>query len=380
MKKKIVVSGISPGQSGVGRVLEYMVSNSCNINFVYPPVGSIISIKDSLLKFKLLKLLEGFIFIFKKYFKTKFYFLHLYFLKNKDVIVLHPQSLKLKNVERLVRRNNVCIYVMDNNFFCIKSYNYLKSSENPCFLCLNMQYNNAFENSCESFPLPYTYDEYFHFINFIKININKISFLTQNAGQIELLKKQFGANLSIKEIGLLTSDLFEESNLWVSENSKQYDIVFHGDNNVAKGSKYIFELASHLAEYSFLFPFESEFQEKLKNVDFIKMNWTTGLKSHILNSKLTLCPSIWSAPIEGSVLKTLNLGIALGVFDAEYSFGQEISNDSVLKLTGNVFSDVELIRQFISSENYIITGKNGKQYIYKKVLDMISRYDKIFKS
>lgn len=378
MKRKFVLSGISPGPAGVGRVLEYMISNSNNVSFVYPPVARTISIKESLSEFNFVKLLSCIFIIFKTYFKTFFYLSKLYFIKNKDVIVLHPQALGLKKMERLVVRNNVCIYIMDNNFFCIKSYNYLSSSEKPCFLCLNTQYDNSRINSCSSFPVHYSYNEYFYFINFIKNNINKISFLTQNAGQGELLKKQYGSNLSFKEVGLLTSDLFEDPKLWVLSNNKKYDIVFHGDSTLAKGSKYILELAIHLPEYSFLFPFDLEFSEKLGNVDFIKMNWTTGLKSHMLDSKLTLCPSIWSAPIEGSVVKTLNLGIALGIFETEYSFGKEIPDESVLKLSGNVFDDVKLIREFISSENYKVARVNGKRYIEKKILNMISSYNEIF--
>jgi hypothetical protein len=119
--------------------------------------------------------------------------------------------------------------------------------------------------------------------------------------------------------------------------------------------------------------------EVFPNVDFIEMNWTTGLKSYILDSKLTLCPSIWSAPIEGSVVKTLNLGVALGIFDSDCSYGRELPNNSVLRLSGDVVNDVELIRIFISSKEYIKTAINGKNYIDTKVAEMVSKYNKVFK-
>ncbi|WP_433833725.1 hypothetical protein [Flavobacterium anhuiense] len=380
MAKKIIISGIGPGPAGVGRVLEYLIENSQNFSFVYPAMGRKISIKDCILKLEFLKLFLCFVLIFKYYCKTIFYNSKLYFFKNKDLIVLHPQSIGFRKLERLIKRNNLSIYVMDNNFFCIKSYNYLKSIEKPCLLCLDMQYNNAVKNSCDSFPVYYSYEEYFDFLNVIKANIDKINFLTQNFGQKELLKKQFGENLLIREVGLLTSDLFEDSKLWVSENCKKYDVVFHGDSNSAKGSKYIYELAKYLPEYIFLFPFESQFEEKIDNVEFVKMSWTTGLKECVLNSKLTLCPSIWSAPIEGSVLKTLKLGVALGIFDAEYSFGKEIPDDSVLRLSGNITNDVALIRQFITLKSYTSVGIKGKNYINKKVAKMTLTYNEIFNS
>lgn len=378
MNNRYVVSGISPGPAGVGRVLEYLKSNSEKYTFLHPPIARKISFKESLIKFSVFDFVKCCLSFTRYHFRALFFRIRIYTLKNKNVVILHPQTVGYKNVKRLVLRNSASIYVMDNSFFCVKSYNYLIESERPCFLCLAMKYENAFKNSCNSFPVNYDYAEYFDFIDFIKSNIENISFITQNKGQTQLLKKQFGDHIVYTEIGLLTSDLFEVQNLWVSHNDKKYDIVFHGDNNLAKGGNYILELSKKMPEYNFLFPFKPITTEVLENVDFIEMNWTTGLKSYILDSKLTLCPSIWSAPIEGSVVKTLNLGIALGVFNSDCSFGKELPNNSVLRLSGDIVIDVELIRIFISSKEYISTAINGKKYIDKKVNEMILEYNKIF--
>lgn len=379
MSKKFLISGVGPGPAGVGRVVEYLILNSNNLGFIFPPMGRSISVKKGLLSFKFKNIVCFFIDFVKFHITKSSFNLKMRILKNKDVILLHPQTIGYKNVKRLILRNNVSIYVMDNSFFCIKSYNYLNSSEKACMLCLEMSYRNAHKNSCVSFPVDYDYEEYFSFVTFLKTHIQSINFIVQNQGQLDLLKKQFGNEISYIEIGLLTSDMFEEQNLPLINTKKKYDFVFHGDNTLAKGSKYIFEIAKRLPEFSFLFPFNKNVEEDLENVDFIKMEWTTGLKEYVLSSKLTLCPSIWSAPIEGSVVKTLNLGVALGVFDSEYSFSKEIPNHSVLRLSGYLENDIKLLKEFILLENYREMRDNGKSYIDKKIQEMILNFEKIFK-
>lgn len=379
MSNRYLVSGISPGPAGVGRVLEYLIVNSKNVIFIYPPSSRIISFKESLLKFEIVDFVKCFLFFIRDYYKLYLFRINIYMLRNKDVVILHPQSIGYKNVQRLILRNRVTIYVMDNSFFCVKSYNYLNSSEKACILCLNLSFKNAQTHNCVSFPIEYSYDEYFYFLNFLKENKKQIKFITQNKGQIDLLKKQFGDDIIYSEMGLLTSDMFEDSKLLLIDREKKYDIVFHGDETLAKGGKYIFEIAKRLPEYTFLFPFNTILAEVPENVDFIKMNWTTGLKEYVFSSKLTLCPSIWSAPIEGSVVKTLKLGVALGVFESEFSFSNELPDAAVLKLSGNIEKDVELVKRFISSEDYKKVRIKGKNFIEGKISSMIIDFDKKFK-
>ena len=379
MSKKYLISGVSPGPAGVGRVLEYLILNSNNFRFLFPPIGRTRSVKDIS---NLLNLNSIFLFFidFFQFFKKRFIFnLYVNLLNNKEIVILHPQAIGYKNVEKLILKNKVSIYIMDNSFFCTKSYNYLNTSERACLLCLNLSYENAKKNNCTSFPINYTFEDYFSFLKFLNENSKRIRFITQNKGQTLLLKQQFGNDISYNEIGLLTSDMFGDNKNENESTGKRYDVVFHGDDTLAKGSKYIFEIAKNLPELSFLFPFNSTLQEIPKNVDFIKMSWTSGLKDHVVNSKITFCPSLWSAPIEGSVVKTLNLGVALGVFDSEYSFSKEIPSDSVLILTGSLFKDVELLKEFILSEEYKKIGINGKIFINEKIQKMTINFENIFK-
>lgn len=379
MRSRYVVSGISPGPTGVGRVLEYLKHNSKNFIFLHPSSTRNISFKESLFKLRVFDFVNCCLFFIRDLCKTVLLKINIHMLKNKEVVIVHLQTIGYKNVKRLILRNKTSIYVMDNSFFCIKSYNYLNSSEKACMLCLDLSFKNAQTHNCISFPVEYSYDEYFSFLNFLKENIRKINFITQNKGQVALLKQQFGDDIIYNEIGLLTSDMFEEPKASFVKDEKKYDIVFHGDATLAKGSKYIFEIAKKLPKYSFLFPFKNIYHEQIVNVDFIEMNWGTGLRDYVCSSKLTFCPSVWSAPIEGSVIKTLKLGVALGVFNSDYSFSLELPDSVVLKLTGSIDTDVKLIDKLISTEKYKLVGKEGKSFVENKISNMIQIFDKTFK-
>lgn len=379
MAAKIIISGIPPGPSGVGRVVEYLINNSKGVKFLYPPRGRTKSIKSNLLNLKLLGLvlsvIENLTYIYQKF----FYDLNIRFIQKKKIVLIHPQSLGFDNVIKLIERNNSSLYIMDNSFFCIKSYNYLDQTQEACFLCLGGNFHNAQNNNCSAFPLPYSYEDYFEFILHLKENYKKIRFIIQNNGQLNLLKSQFGSDLNYSIVGLLTSDLFEKELNVFDKGNVIYDFVFHGDHTLPKGSGYVLKLASYLPNYTFLFPFSKPIDAvNLRNVRFQTMNWSNGLKDAVVSSKLTFAPSIWAAPIEGSVMKTLKLGVALAVYDVQESFAREIPDNAVVKLTGNIEEDVALINSFISDNNYLTVGKNGQAFAKQKIAEMKDQYFKEF--
>jgi len=379
VSKKFIISGVSPGPAGVGRVMQYLIANVQGATFLHPPFHRRVSVKQSLSAFQFFTLLKG-SFLFIIHILNQWIFeLNLWTLNGKHLIVLHPQTVGFTRIKKLISRNRVSLYLMDNSFFCIRSYNYLNNHLKPCLLCLNLQYQNSKAQSCSSFPVNYTYDEYFDFIEFLNRNTNRINFFTQNRGQEELLKMQFGPDIQFKQIGLLTSDMFENINdrAYIIEGT--YDIVFHGDDQQAKGSLYLFEIAKKLPQYSFLFPFSPFADTTPNNTFFIPMTWTSGLREYVQNSIITFCPSIWSAPIEGSVVKTLKMGVAIGLFDAEYSFSKEIPNEVAFKLTGILANDIDLLKSLIESKRYIQMAKLGKDHITSRIDEMIKGFDSVFK-
>lgn len=110
------------------------------------------------------------------------------------------------------------------------------------------------------------------------------------------------------------------------------------------------------------------------------MGWTTGLKECVLNSRITFFPSLWSAPIKGSVVKTMKLGVAIGLFDASFSFSQEIPNTVALKLSGRLNSDVVLLTKFIEEKHYVKNTLLGKVFILEKLIEMKHSLNRIFKT
>lgn len=373
-RKRVLISGIAPGSSGVGRVIEYLIENSTNITVVHPPMTRKFSIINSLKNMHLLELLRSINEFVSRFVKSVFFKYVIFSIRNRDIIIIHPQTLGFGVTRSLISRNRAYIYVMDNSFFCIKSYNYLSSTQQPCMLCLGGEYINAALNGCESFPVQYSYKEYYDFINYLRENAGRLKFYAQNEGQVSLLKQQFGQEIDIFVIGLVTSDLISEMDSIEERGSPDYyDVVFHGDHTYAKGSQYIFKLTMLLENYSFLFPFDRPKGIKtLENVRFEKMNWSSGLKQSVVNSKLTLCPSIWSAPIEGSVMKTLKLGVPLAVYDAPFSFGREINNDAVIKLTGDLDVDFNILNNFLIKSNGDV-GLRGKQFAINKINEMVDK-------
>lgn len=379
MSKRVLISGVAPGPSGVGRVIEFMIDNSKNIKFVHPPRARELSLIKSFKELNFYKFFLSVLELIRGHARNIAFKLKVNFLSGSDIILLHPQTIGYRNVERLISRNTVSVYVMDNSFFCLKSYNYLTQNQKPCLLCLGGKFENAELNKCRSFPVDYSYNEYGNFVQFLRFNYRKVNFLVQSDGQLELLKMQFGVDIRYTMVGLLTSDLFESPDEWRFDDVTPYDIVFHGDQSLAKGSHYVLQIATLLKDYSFLFPFSApEGIDVPSNVTFSKMNWRTGLKDYILRSKLTFCPSIWSAPIEGSVMKTLKLGVPLALYDAPYGFCHEIPSDVVLKLSGDLEKDCLLLQQFLKNDTNYTIRDSSKKFALKKLSEMSDSYQKVF--
>ena len=62
--------------------------------------------------------------------KKIFFNLKLREIKNKNILIMHHQSLGLKATKKLINENdNIDFYIMDNAFFCIKSYNFLENEK-----------------------------------------------------------------------------------------------------------------------------------------------------------------------------------------------------------------------------------------------------------
>ena len=79
---------------------------------------------------------------------------NIFFIKESTCLVLHPQSIGNSSFLRLVRNNNVYLYVMDSSFFCMMSYNYNMEQGTECLRCVANPRNSL--SSCYSWPSFYS--------------------------------------------------------------------------------------------------------------------------------------------------------------------------------------------------------------------------------
>jgi hypothetical protein len=68
------------------------------------------------------------------------------------------------------------------------------------------------------------------------------------------------------------------------------------------------------------------------NITFQRMNWASGLAEAVATADLVLCPSSWSATVEGAVLKSLAHNGLVGLFAHETAFASEVPDDARLGL------------------------------------------------
>lgn len=386
MKDNYLISGIPPSNGGVGRLvsfLEYYIEKkSIPINLIYTSLsyqwvnkekyGFFI---DILKKLKIIKIIRKVIRFLK--FNKK--------IKNSKILLLHPQTIGFKKTIELIRNNEVYLYIMDNSFFCLKSYNYLNGE--VCLKCLESNnFKEAIESKCKSFPVNYSIKENINFLINLKKYSDKIIFLVQNKNQKKLVEKHFKTS-NIKIVGMYTKEL-EISEITNNNKIFKYDFVYHGNYLPEKGFFYVFELSKYLKNESFLIPYSKAFIlkkypnlniDEYKNIDFIDINWDNGLKDYVIQSKINLTPSIWSAPIEGAFMKSIIYNGCVASFRSKYSYAEELDDKIFITLEGNPKIDSYNLKSILNNENlrqeYI---NNSQEFIKKYISQREKNLDKIF--
>ena len=111
-------------------------------------------------------------------------------------------------------------------------------------------------------------------------------------------------------------------------------MVFHGDSTDAKGGRWLLEVARAAPQLSFLFPFErpKNWGETPANSTFRAMRWESGLEDAVSGARVVANPSLWSAPIEGALVKSLAVAQAVAIAANDTAFGHELPPGLVLCL------------------------------------------------
>lgn len=365
--KTYIISGIEPAKKGAGRFIDYFIK----LLKTYDQSVEIIYIRTP--ENKLVKILKNYSFFNKL--KNLYYSINQLFLKfnkitDSKVIIFHPQSLGIKKTIQLITDNKlIYYYVLDNFFFCIRSYNNLDKSNSPCFLCLK-DLNQSQINKCKSAPNKISYNEYVQFQDVVLKNLNKIIFLTQNTNQTNLLKLKFGDNIRIHQTGMNTGELneFTFRNSTSTERKNNYDFLYHNTLNYAKGIEFFIALSIKMVNYTFVMPYDKITVEKIlktkiynKNLLFIPCSWETGLKNLLLQTKVTIVPSLWSAPIEGALIKSLYYSENVAVLKSEYSFASEIPPAYCINLNSDVKISEDILNNYMI--NYSTKNDDAKKWV-----------------
>lgn len=258
---------------------------------------------------------------------------------NHDLVLIHPQSLSRAWIRAVARRRDapITIYLMDNSFFCVRSYNHIPGEDSPCMRCLGGQFFRAREKGCRPYP-PLSFGLAGLLNDLVAwVALGKIRFLAQTDAQATLLRQHFGDEVRVRVVGLWTSDFPAASEVPPAPTRGRggFDVVFHGSADAAKGSLWALDVAERLPGHTFLFPMRSPGARggtHPRNVTFRQMSWESGLDRAVRDAALVINPSLWSAPIEGALVKSILYGRRAAVVDIRSSWASELPDGLILRM------------------------------------------------
>lgn len=255
-----------------------------------------------------------------------------------ELLLIHPQCLGYARTTSLIlgSRRPAHLYLLDSSFFCVRSYNHRPGLSSACTECVGGQFDRQQANGCEPFPIPSPKAVAYTKLLLGQARAGQVRLLAQNRAQADLARAHFG--LDVPVVGMWTADLeqlFPDGAIpAVSDAAGTGPVVFHAWHLDPKGMSWTIEMARHCPGVQFLFPFAAAMagQEAPPNCSFEEITWETGLEERVRDSRLTLVPSLWSAPIEGSLIKSIISAPAVGVARSDTAYSREIPDDVVLKL------------------------------------------------
>lgn len=332
----IIVTMIAPSQGGAGDYL-LEVKNQFNEFLLISPVNPNFSNE----------LLNKLFIESQKIILKLLIFLTFPFIKLDKVVVYHPQTLGYRISSYLIRNASYIYYfVLDASIFCIKSYN--NRNEVVCTNCIKQI---SPYKDCNFFPRKNSLIAFRKHRERIFLELYKIEFIVQTAGYKNIVKGIFGkkANCRILKMKFPSIKVNYLQNL-----KKKYDFVYHGNNLEAKGSTYALRIASSFSKYNFFFPYHID--RGGHNVVSKSISWDKGLIEVILKSKIVLCPSIWSAPVEGAVIKTMMLMVPVAIHINKYSASMTLlPKDCFIPLTGILREDLRTLESFLNDEKKLLS-------------------------
>ena len=197
--KKYLISGMPPGYSGTGRLLDALIPNAKKDGFkvimpvLTPPLSLLVKNRD-------IKGLRKKI-IYNKITRKIIFHIQTAHIKNAIILFLHPQSAGFKRFLSLIKSNEMYYYVLDNSFFCARSYNNNPITEKECFICLKNPEKILPE--CMPCPVRYEKQKYINYLKKLKKYADRLVFFAQNENQKKLLIKSRAHNLCRKSFSMI---------------------------------------------------------------------------------------------------------------------------------------------------------------------------------
>lgn len=366
--KTTVISGIGPGPHGVSRLVEHIMKSD-NYKVICP--GTTPSLRKELQHGYWRFMESGVRFIFTSFlFKLKLIWLVL--AKIDNLVVIHHHSIGVvSTILLMMRARNVKYFCVDSSFFCIMSYNFRDSSE-----CIRCVYGEPAPVDCRVFPSRSPKFMHKWFFRHMSRTSHRVLFLCQTDAQARLVQMRY-PKADRRVVGLMTSDVEEEIHESLKENASRQSfaetplidgryLIFHGSSHPAKGFFALFDSPAFTSR-RIVFPFEREEVEARaqaeghtlpSNWEFLTLSWGSGLRSACIGAEAVLCPSRWSAPIEGALIKSLCANSNVIVWGSDFSYASEIPDDVVWN-AGKV-SPAEILVRIDAQDGYDLERRTAR--------------------
>jgi hypothetical protein len=356
-----VLSGIPPGPGGVGRVLAWLEASAAgrgDVAFGYPGPRKQGSLGKAART-------SPAAFFREAAFRLRARGRHARAVRRAGaleagvLVFVHPSSYGYRRFLSLVERREgaTWLYVMDGSWFCVRSYNYLDGERGPCLRCLGGDFAAAGRMGCRPFPErdPFA----FRFVRRLPalVRAGRVRLLVQSSAQARLVRRHFGAEAHVRDVGLWAVDWDEITGAAPSPErgaARAHDVVFHGASVPAKGVGFALELARRCPALRFLVPegpglFPTELRPLVPpNCTVAAMTWETGLGEAVRDAALVLVPSLWSAPIEGALVKSIALARAVAVVENEGAFASDLPEGLCLVLPADPAAAAERLSRAVA--------------------------------
>ena len=336
MKSLTIISGVAPNLNiGAGRLVHHLVNEA----LTWGPSTEIVltgNKSDTAAAFRRKQPLNFLVAAIRHYCRRAIAHVTLPFLaKRQDVVILHFQEIGIQWCAKFLelRREPTWIYILDASFFCIRSYNHLPGETTECLRCKGGNFTQAVAHGCKPFPIADRGS-----LDFLRklqayVSCGHVRLLAQNENHAKLMRSHFGSAAIVRTVGLWTFDMSDVSESPEIPNGPEVDVVFHADAKDAKGFSWAIHLAALLSDLKFLFPCSRPSGcDAPANCIFIEMRWESGLRSAVRRARVTLVPSIWSAPIESALVKSISNAPRVATIMIETGYSAELHEKLVCHL------------------------------------------------